>query len=120
MSDLAAELRFRCFLAAACSKFRRGDKSKTLRQALVRGEMADEEEKGKQNVDFLKKGDLEDEFEEMEKERRRGGPGDNLREDGPETANPAGVDVEKQRLGVGWRTVTTTGLTQERKQIIRF
>ncbi|CAK9882087.1 unnamed protein product [Sphagnum jensenii] len=60
-------------------------------------------------------GDLEDEFEEMEKERRRGGPGDNLREDDPETANPARVDVEKQRLGVGWRTVTTTGLTQERK-----
>jgi hypothetical protein len=47
MSDLAAELRFRSFLAAACSKFRRGDKSKTLRQALVRGEMADEEEKEK-------------------------------------------------------------------------
>jgi hypothetical protein len=63
---------------------------------------------------------LEDEFEEMEKERRRGGPGDNLREDDPETANPADVDVEKQRLGVGWRTVTTPGLTQERKQIIRF
>jgi hypothetical protein len=44
MSDLAAELRFRCFLAAACSKFQRGEKSKTLRQALVRGEVADEEE----------------------------------------------------------------------------
>ncbi|CAK9236415.1 unnamed protein product [Sphagnum tenellum] len=55
----------------------------------------------------------------MEEERRRGGPGDNLREDDPETANPAAVDVEKQRLGVGWRTVTTTGLTQERKQTIR-
>ncbi|CAK9278193.1 unnamed protein product [Sphagnum jensenii] len=55
----------------------------------------------------------------MEKERRRGGPVDNLREDDPETANPAGADVEKQRLGVAWRPGTTTGLTQERKQIIR-
>jgi hypothetical protein len=53
----------------------------------------------------------------MEKERRRGGPVDNLREDDPETANPAGADVEKQRLGVGWRPGTTTGLAQERKQI---
>ncbi len=63
---------------------------------------------------------MEDEFEEMEEERRRGGPVDNLREDDPQTANPAGADVEKQRLGVGWRPGTTTGLTQERKQIIRF
>ncbi|CAM6024469.1 unnamed protein product [Sphagnum balticum] len=55
----------------------------------------------------------------MEKERRRGGPVDNLRDDDPETANPAGVDVVKQRLGVRWRPETTTGLTQERKQIIR-
>jgi hypothetical protein len=35
---------------------------------------------------------LEDEFDEMAKERRRGGPVNNLREDDPETANPAGVD----------------------------
>jgi len=30
-----------------------------------------------------------------------------LREDDPETPNPAGVDVDKQRRGVGWRPGTT-------------
>jgi hypothetical protein len=94
------------------------EKKAELYDKLLRGEVSDEEEKEKYSVDFLKKGYLEDEFEEMERERR-GEPVDNLRKD-PETANPAGVDVEKQRLGVGWRPGTTTGLTQEQKQIIRF
>ncbi|CAM6055555.1 unnamed protein product [Sphagnum tenellum] len=93
------------------------EKKAELYDKLLRGEVSDEEEKEKYSVDFLKKGYLEDEFKEMERERR-GEPVDNLRKD-TETANPAGVDVEKQRLGVGWRPGTTTGLTQEQKQIIR-
>ncbi len=96
------------------------EESRTVRQALERGEVADEEEKEKQSVDFLMKGYLEDEFEEMERERGWAELVDNLREDDPETPNPAGVDVDKQRRGVCWRPGTTTGLTQDQKQIIRF
>ncbi|EFJ18725.1 hypothetical protein SELMODRAFT_78672 [Selaginella moellendorffii] len=46
------------------------EKKAQLYDKLVRGELPDEEEKEKYSVDFLRKGFLEDEKEEMERNRR--------------------------------------------------
>lgn len=89
----------------------------------MRGELPDEEEKEKYSVDFLRKGTLGDEAEEMERERR----GD-FKYDERENFGTAevpcvidrGTSEEKPKSGVGWGLGKSTGLSLEQKQLIRY
>lgn len=96
------------------------EKKAELYDKLVRGEVPDEEEKEKYSVDFLRKGTLDDEAEEME----------NFKYDGRENFGTAEVPVvidrgtgtaeEKPKSGVGWGLGKSTGLSVEQKQLIRY
>jgi hypothetical protein len=85
----------------------------------VRGELPDEEDKEKYSVDFLRKGSLDDEAREMERDRL----GD-FKHDGRENSETAAVDGstpdEKPKPGVGWGLGKSTGLSHEQKQLIRY
>ncbi|KAG0621930.1 hypothetical protein M758_3G059000 [Ceratodon purpureus] len=95
------------------------EKKAELYDKLVRGELPDEEEKEKYSVDFLRKGSLDDEAQEMERDRL----GDS-RHDGRENFETAavfdgGTSDEKPKSGVGWGLGKSTGLSLEQKQLIR-
>ena len=82
--------------------------------------MPDEEEKEKYSVDFLRKGSLADEAQEMEKDRI-GDSGHDGRENFETAAViDRGTSDEKPKSGVGWGLGKSTGLSLEQKQLIRY
>jgi len=89
----------------------------------VRGELPDEEEKEKYSVDFLLKGTLGDEAEEIERERL--GDFKHYERENFGTAEvpvviDRGTSEAKPKSGVGWGLGKSTGLSLEQKQLIRY
>lgn len=96
------------------------EKKAELYDKLVRGELPDEEEKEKYSVDFLRKGSLDDEAQEMERDRL----GDSSHDGRENFQNSAVIDGgtsdEKPKSGVGWGLGKSTGLSHEQKELIRY
>ena len=89
------------------------EKKAQLYEKLARGELSDEDEREKYNVDFLRKGYLEDEFKQLESEGRE--EKCEMREDGsPE------VSIIDRRTGIGWNTDKVGGITREHKLLVRY
>lgn len=91
------------------------EKKAQLYDRLVRGEIPDEEEREKYSVDFLRKGLLEDEVKEMERE----GQEENFciidnGQDGV-SASP----IIERRTGIGWNSDKVTTIGQEHKLLVR-
>lgn len=84
-----------------------------LYEKLVRGELSDEDDREKYNVDFLRKGYLEDEFKELESRGREDQC--EIRDDGPPE-----VSVVDRRTGIGWNTDKVGGITREHKILVRY
>lgn len=87
------------------------EKKAQLYEKLVSGEITDEEEKEKYCVDFLRKGLLEDEFKEIEREGRQ----DNSFVDENSQDTPS---IIERRAGIGWNSHNLTS-GQEHNILIR-
>ena len=89
------------------------EKKAQLYEKLARGELSDEDERERYNVDFLRKGYLEDEFKQLESEGRE--EKCEMREDeSPE------VSIIDRRTGIGWNTDKVGGITREHKLLVRY
>eukprot|EP00249_Psilotum_nudum_P015189 c25207_g1_i1 orf=871-1725(-) len=90
------------------------EKKAELYEKLVRGELPDEEDKEKYSVDFLRKGLLQDEFEEMDRESK--GEKASIEQ---EINHNSELPAFDRRAGIGWKRDGFIGLTQEHKQLVR-
>lgn len=82
--------------------------------------MPDEEEKEKYSVDFVRKGSLDEEFQDMESERSKESMHGNEQNFAHVNVSEVGSSEEKQKLGVGWGSGQATGLSLQQKQTIRY